>query len=591
MPAQANARPQLKPATDSYDQMIANHVEVTLLAKYLADENDRRRFVDGMAEVKVKQEEVIMRQGDKGNNFYIIKSGTCDVWIADSTGERTCVRGLAAGSVCGELSLLTGMPRSASIMATSEEVTLLMCNKRTFNEKVGNRIAEKRKDLKPFLSELSIFAEMRDNKPRAYEMGMLIDATVPIEFPAGKAICEKGQPSDNKFYIVREGEVHSSGLTPTVYRKHDFFGQVELLQSSKNQESRKAGPAGAKTVSIPKGDFMTLVPLNEFLSNVSQQAFALQNDKGGKQMRGRRFGESAETTTATGGRGGSIALPKNPKKSPEAIERIKKAVKDQIIFSRLTELQLGMLQGAMTEHAVPAGSNVITQGEKGNHFFIVDSGELNVFITADEPGAQPQRVKSFGPGDSFGELALMYNCPRTATITAATDAVLWSLDRVSFRMIVLEANTKKASMYESFLEKVTLLAPLSKEQRNRMVDALEEVAVSAKESIINEGDEGTHFYIIVEGEVSITKSGTDGELARRKTGDYFGELSLRTGAPTIASVHAATPCKLVRMDRGAFQRLLGPLDSNLAMRKYTDSGTEAAARPEGEGGGGGDGKS
>jgi hypothetical protein len=43
--------------------MIANHVEVTLLAKYLADENDRRRFVDGMAEVKVKQEEVIMRQG------------------------------------------------------------------------------------------------------------------------------------------------------------------------------------------------------------------------------------------------------------------------------------------------------------------------------------------------------------------------------------------------------------------------------------------------------------------------------------------------------------------------------------------------
>lgn len=123
-----------------------------------------------------------------------------------------------------------------------------------------------------------------------------------------------------------------------------------------------------------------------------------------------------------------------------------------------------------------------------------------------------------------------------------------------------------------------------------MVDALEEVACAPTEKIIREGDEGTHFYIIVEGEVSITKAGTDAELARRKAGDYFGELSLKTGAPTIASVSAATACKLVRMDRGAFQRLLGPLDSLLAMRKYTASGAEVApggGEAEGSASGGG----
>ena len=109
----------------------------------------------------------------------------------------------------------------------------------------------------------------------------------------------------------------------------------------------------------------------------------------------------------------------------------------------------------MSEHQVPAGSNVITQGEKGNHFYVVDSGELDVFVSTDADAA-PKAIKQFGAGDSFGELALMYNCPRTATIQARTDAVLWSLDRVSFRMIVLEANTKKASMYETFLQKVSL---------------------------------------------------------------------------------------------------------------------------------------
>ena len=101
------------------------------------------------------------------------------------------------------------------------------------------------------------------------------------------------------------------------------------------------------------------------------------------------------------------------------------------------------------------------------------------------------------------------------------------------------------------------------------------------------GDEGTHFYIIVEGEVSITKRGTEGELAHRKTGDYFGELSLRTGAPTNASVSAHTACKLVRMDRGAFQRVLGPLDTLLAMRKYTAGGQEVSEMEAGAGEDGG----
>ena len=86
------------------------------------------------------------------------------------------------------------------------------------------------------------------------------------------------------------------------------------------------------------------------------------------------------------------------KKSPEALARIMGAVKSNIIFSRLNELQLTMLQQAMMEHSVEAGENVITQGEKGNHFFIVDSGELDVFVTSDNPGDEPARVKGFGAG-------------------------------------------------------------------------------------------------------------------------------------------------------------------------------------------------
>ena len=128
---------QLKSAVGSYDKMPP----VQLLCHYL-DDDARRKFVDSMAEVKVKQEEVIMRQGDKGNNFYLIKAGTCDVWVADAYGERKNVRSLTAGGWCGELSLLTAKQRSASIMATSDEVTLLMCNRRQFNAAIGDAVVK-----------------------------------------------------------------------------------------------------------------------------------------------------------------------------------------------------------------------------------------------------------------------------------------------------------------------------------------------------------------------------------------------------------------------------------------------------------------
>lgn len=557
---------QLKSAAGSFEVMPP----CALLHNYMDTDEERRGFVDSMAEVQVKQQEVIMRQGDKGNNFYLIKSGTCDVWMADSAGERRNVRSLTAGSWCGELSLLTGKPRSASIMATSPEVTLLMVNRRAFNAALGDKIVKKRAEWVPFLRLLPIFAELSED----YELGLLADACREVRYAAGATMHEVGTPGDNKFFVVREGTVVAVAGGPaesTKYGRQAYFGHVELLQNSKHQETRRAETA-VWCATFRKEDFLKLVPLHAFVREAGQQQLALKAEgaPAGSKMRGRRFGEAAEATT--GVLTGKVASGK--KKTTEQVARIMGAVSRNVIFSRLNEMQLTMLQEAMMEHTIHPGQNVITQGEKGNHFFIVDSGELDAFVQGEDPDSHPVRVRGFRAGESFGELALMYNCPRTATIQAATPVVLWSLDRVSFRTIVLEANTKKAASYESFLEKVPLLAPLDKDQRNRMVDALEEVTYAQDDAIITEGEEGTHFYVIARGEVVITKAG-QGELARRREGDYFGELSLKTGAPTMASVTAAAAgTTVVRMDRGAFQRLLGPLGELLAMRKYTASGAE-----------------
>jgi MFS family permease len=72
-----------------------------------------------------------------------------------------------------------------------------------------------------------------------------------------------------------------------------------------------------------------------------------------------------------------------------------------------------------------AGDTVIRQGDSGEHFYVVESGQLEVTVDG-----QPR--PTLGPGDSFGEIAMMRDVPRTASICAVTEARLWALDRETF---------------------------------------------------------------------------------------------------------------------------------------------------------------
>jgi CRP-like cAMP-binding protein len=131
----------------------------------------------------------------------------------------------------------------------------------------------------------------------------------------------------------------------------------------------------------------------------------------------------------------------------------------------------------------------------------------------------------------------MYNCPRTATISARTDCVLWSLDRTSFRRVLLQENSRKARLYETFLEKVPLLEPLSKEQRNRMVDALEGVSFAVGETIIEQGAEGTHFFVIEAGEA---RAATD---ARARASEPPTRRAWRRARLTRLALAACLPAR------------------------------------------------
>lgn len=105
--------------------------------------------------------------------------------------------------------------------------------------------------------------------------------------------------------------------------------------------------------------------------------------------------------------------------------------------------------------------------------YILESGALEctkVFKAADGP----THLKTYQPGEAFGELALLYNVPRAATISASTPYVIWKLDRDTFNHIVKDAAAKKREKYDNFMQSVGILREMDPYERSKLSDAFVE---------------------------------------------------------------------------------------------------------------------
>ena len=144
------------------------------------------------------------------------------------------------------------------------------------------------------------------------------------------------------------------------------------------------------------------------------------------------------------------------------------------------------------------------------------------------------------------------------------DCSCWALDRQTFRTLVIESMAAKRTSYERFLKDVPLLSSLSDTERSAIADVLSPIAFNDGEAIIEEGQEGTAFYMLEHGEVEATsKASGEKPIKSYKRGDYFGELALLNSAPRKATCKAKGAASVVCMDKAAFTRMLGQVEDIL----------------------------
>ncbi|XP_048403740.1 protein kinase, cAMP-dependent, regulatory, type II, alpha A isoform X2 [Stegostoma tigrinum] len=251
-------------------------------------------------------------------------------------------------------------------------------------------------------------------------------------------------------------------------------------------------------------------------------------------------------------------------KTDDQRARLQEACKDIVLFKNLDQEQIYEILDAMFERKVETSEHVIDQDDDGDNFYVIERGTYDIYVNKD---GKPLLVGKYDNHGSFGELALMYNTPRAATIVATTEGALWGLDRVTFRRIIVKNNAKRRRTYETFIESVPLLKSLELSERMKIVDVLGVRTYQDNELIIAQGDKADCFFIVESGEVKIMiksktlasqQDKTEVEIARCTKGQYFGELALVTNKPRAASAYAVGEVKCLVMDIQAFERLLGP---------------------------------
>lgn len=250
-------------------------------------------------------------------------------------------------------------------------------------------------------------------------------------------------------------------------------------------------------------------------------------------------------------------------KSDDRKEKLRETLGKTFLFGNITGGELDVLIGAMKEVKVEEGQELIKQGDNGDFLFVVETGALECWKAT---GEESKMVKTCEAGDVFGELSLMYNAPRAASVKSKVACVLWQLDAMTFTHVVSESAAKSRNDKKAFLQKVDLLEKLDQYELGQLADALKTIEHEAQVELFKQGEKGDMFYILEEGTADAIKD--DKVVMSYKSGQYFGELALLKNDTRAATIKTTSKCKVLSLPRSAFNRMLGSLEELMSTDKY-----------------------
>mmetsp|Transcript_18580 Transcript_18580/g.26138 ORF Transcript_18580/g.26138 Transcript_18580/m.26138 type:complete len:390 (-) Transcript_18580:352-1521(-) len=251
------------------------------------------------------------------------------------------------------------------------------------------------------------------------------------------------------------------------------------------------------------------------------------------------------------------------------------------IFASLMRKEIGPLQkfdesklellGAMLNYKeIKKGDTIFRAGDKGDALYIIASGCCSVSSCVNGDVKRSIELNKLRDGDWFGEMSLMGNVKRSATVRATADTLLLKLDKKHFQSFLslvpgaerefqnrLHGRTAKRLSKIPYFNLVNENKPWNKLDLLATLFSFEEFKIGEK--IMTQGERGDKFYIIIDGKAKVTAVSPDGNPVNLSTlgeNDCFGEIALLEDTTRSATVTCETQCTLLSITRENFSKFL-----------------------------------
>jgi CRP-like cAMP-binding protein len=234
------------------------------------------------------------------------------------------------------------------------------------------------------------------------------------------------------------------------------------------------------------------------------------------------------------------------------------------LFSHLAEEPFIGVLGSLRLRRFADGEIIICEGQPGDAFFMLADGVVTV---SKKVGTETKVLANLSEGAVFGEMALVSNAPRTATVTARGEVALLSLFRADLELQAgeLESITQALRKFTRgrFLANLAATSPLfqdiQKDDRRELLRKFQSQVVGAGDILIEEGEQGRGLFLVLRGEFDVTQKELgprNNRVATLKSGDIFGEISLIKASPTTATVTSRAGGEVLFLARTDFDAAL-----------------------------------
>ena len=278
-------------------------------------------------------------------------------------------------------------------------------------------------------------------------------------------------------------------------------------------------------------------------------------------------------------------------RSDEDLAILQRCTAEVKFFSHLTPQQHLELCRVMSHELVPNDTPVFTQGEEGTTFYIIYAGAAKVFITDGKLGEKPVCVCLLEDGDSFGELALIGNGIRNATVVTAMPTQLLKVEKDAYERSLQKLHETDVHARMRYLQRVFLFSDWADEDLKRLALVLSHRRYEKGTTIIRQGESTDNMYLLISGRCRVLKqmgltrtqqqmlhssrrdaSGAPSptpltsapdelggvecpavlEICELSAHQYFGELALLDKGEHTASVCATTPVEVFLLSKYDF---------------------------------------